>query len=155
MTDTSKSTPINWRALSEQTGYRVLTFPDGSTLNSCDIRHVKFHAASYDKIHDKHYPPYVTIGTPDAPAAFSIYEDVEAVLAMATAAHRQWGGREQWHGGSADNMGDDERMAYRHGRAHALANLLASPPSSARLSWHYVEGYKAGIAEHGSERQDG
>ena len=88
MTDTTNPTEptrVDWRTLSEQTGYRALTFPDGSTLTASSIQHVK--------IIDRE-PRRVVVIDRGGFEAYSGTEDVDAVFAMATAAHREHGGRE-------------------------------------------------------------
>lgn len=115
------ATPIDWRTLSEQTGYRVLTFPDGSTLNSAAIREVIPRPAEYDKVLGKHWGQRLTIVKVDG-SCTDVYEDVDAVFEMATAAHRQWGGRGPEHTGSVEI--DGAVVAAEWGRWDKIRNGL-------------------------------
>lgn len=49
-----------------------------------------------------------------------------------------------------NSLARDEQAAYDSGLSDALIGANAQPPEGARLRWHYVEGYQAGIAKRGS-----
>lgn len=85
--------PIDWRTLSEQTGYRVLTFPDGSTLNSSEIVRIRIAKAEDNSGSGGLSWPRRVLIERTSHSNLAVCEDVDAVFEMATAAHRQWGGR--------------------------------------------------------------
>jgi hypothetical protein len=76
----------DWKELSEATGLRVLTFPDGETLSAYHITSVRVAEVEVGMMNM--WPRRVLIGLADG-AVRCIVDDVEAVFALATEAHRR------------------------------------------------------------------
>ena len=83
----------DWKELSEATGLRVLTFPDGSTLTAADITGVRVEpgAPAHPGLGVTATRPRVEISLRCVQGRLSlpIYDEIEAVFAMATEAHRR------------------------------------------------------------------
>lgn len=113
---------VDWRTLSEQTGYKVLTLPDGGTVEASDIRWVRLSPEKhYDSI-NKTMPAHVDICTRDGAVPFTIYEEADDFLAMATMAHRRAPEALQALG---DQASDGSRVRRQRRRPRPDPNLRA------------------------------
>lgn len=87
---------VDWRTLSEETGYRVLTLPDGSTIDADVIGRVRIVEPRVCEVFpdEPARPRYVQVfGKGSAFFGMSLLaevtEDVDDFFAMATAVHRR------------------------------------------------------------------